>query len=97
MGISVLYDVLKADINDSTKIYLLKDMDQVLSLNLMKAPEEEKLDSELEQFVLSKIEERKEAKKAKDFAKADAIREELLSHSVVIKDTRDGVVWEVKK
>jgi len=97
LGISVLYDVLKADINDSTKIYLLKDMDQVLSLNLMKAPEEEKLDSELEQFVLSKIEERKEAKKAKDFAKADAIREELLSHSVVIKDTRDGVVWEVKK
>ena len=36
-----------------------------------------------------------EAKKAKDFAKADAIREELLSKGVAIKDTREGVVWEL--
>ena len=37
--------------------------------------------------------ERKEAKKAKDFAKADAIRDELLAKGIVIKDTREGVVW----
>ena len=45
--------------------------------------------------VLAKIEERKEAKKAKDFAKADAIRDELLAKGVAIKDTREGVVWEL--
>ena len=52
-------------------------------------------DDELTAFVLAKIEERKEAKKAKDFAKADAIRDELLAKGVAIKDTREGVVWEL--
>ena len=52
-------------------------------------------DDELTAFILAKIEERKEAKKAKDFAKADAIREELLAKGVAIKDTREGVVWEL--
>ena len=33
-------------------------------------------------------------KKEKDFAKADAIRDELLAKGIVIKDTREGVVWE---
>ena len=33
-------------------------------------------------------------KKEKDFAKADVIREELLSRGIVIKDTREGTVWE---
>ena len=51
------------------------------------------MDEELEAFVLAKIEERKEAKKAKDFAKADAIRDELAEKGIVIKDTREGVVW----
>ena len=44
-------------------------------------------------MVLAKIEERKEAKKAKDFAKADAIRDELLAKGIVLKDTREGVIW----
>ena len=52
-----------------------------------------RIDAELESFVLAKIEERKEAKKAKDFAKADAIRDELAAKGIVIKDTREGVVW----
>ena len=52
------------------------------------------VDKELEAFILAKIEERAAAKKEKDFAKADAIREELLSKGIVIKDTREGVVWE---
>ena len=43
--------------------------------------------------ILAKIEERKEAKKAKDFAKADAIRDELLEKGIVLKDTREGVIW----
>ena len=39
--------------------------------------------------------ERAAAKKEKDFAKADAIREELLAKGVAIKDTREGVKWEL--
>ena len=98
MAITVLYDLLKAEMNDATKLALVKDFDQVLSLNLTVAPVEEpkaEVDAELEAFVLAKIEERKEAKKAKDFAKADAIRDELLAKGVAIKDTREGVVWEL--
>ncbi|SES08575.1 cysteine--tRNA ligase [Lachnobacterium bovis] len=97
MAITVVYDLLKADINDATKYALVEDFDKVLSLDLTKEMEEEKgsVDAELEQFILDKIEERKAAKKAKDFAKADAIRDELLAKGVSIKDTREGVVWEI--
>lgn len=49
--------------------------------------------AELEAYVLEKIEERKQAKKAKDFAKADAIRNELLEKGIVLEDTREGVKW----
>ena len=90
MAITVLYDLLKADTNDITKYELIKDFDKVLSLNLENAKSTETtegVDAELESFVLAKIEERKEAKKAKDFAKADAIRDELLAKGIVIKDT----------
>lgn len=95
MAITVLYDLLKADMNDKTKLELVKDFDRVLSLNLTGGVKEEEtgIDAELERFVLAKIEERKEAKKAKDFAKADAIRDELAAKGIVIKDTREGVVW----
>jgi cysteinyl-tRNA synthetase len=102
MALTVVYDLLKADMNDKTKRELLKDFDTVLGLNLLNAraakPQENKqVDAELEAFILSKIEERKEAKKAKDFAKADAIRDELLAKGIVIKDTREGVVWHVEE
>ena len=52
------------------------------------------VDEELKAYVLSKIEERKAAKKEKDFAKADAIRAELLEKGIVIEDTREGVKWK---
>lgn len=98
MAITVLYDLLKADTNDKTKLELVKDFDRVLSLNLLNATDEKEtgsVDAELEAFILAKIEERKEAKKAKDFATADAIRDELLAKGVEIKDTREGVVWSL--
>ncbi len=95
-AITALYDVLKADINDATKLALVNDFDYVLSLDLTKAEEKASgADDELVAFIEAKIEERKEAKKAKDFAKADAIRAELLEKGVAIKDTREGVVWEL--
>ena len=52
------------------------------------------MDGEMVKFIEEKIAQRKEAKKAKDFARADAIREELLAKGIAIKDTREGTIWE---
>lgn len=95
-AITVLYDMLKAELSDASKRVLVQSMDEVLSLQLEKAWEEKEadVDDELASYVEKKIEERKEAKKAKDFAKADAIREELLAKEIVLKDTREGTFWE---
>ena len=100
MAITVLYDVVKSDLNGKTKLALINDFDKVLSLNLIEAgksmlEESSNVDSELEAFINAKIAERAEAKKAKDFAKADAIRDELMARGVAIKDTREGVKWEL--
>ncbi len=97
MGITLLYDVLKTELNGATKRAIIDSYDYVLSLDLLKEEvqeEESGVDAELEAYVLAKIEERKAAKKAKDFALADAIRNELLEHGIIIKDTREGVKWE---
>jgi len=98
MALTVVYDMLKADTNDATKRALAADFDKVLSLSLLTAAEslkeDNEVDSELEAYVLSKIEERKAAKKEKDFAKADAIRNELLEKGIVLEDTREGVKWK---
>ena len=95
MGITLLYDVLKADLNGATKRAIIGSYDEVLGLDLLKAEEKEEtgVDAELEAFVLAKIEERAAAKKEKNFALADAIRDELLEKGIVIKDTREGVQW----
>ncbi|MCM1245319.1 MAG: cysteine--tRNA ligase [Roseburia sp.] len=98
MGLTVLYDVLKADISGATKREIIMAFDEVLSLGLAKAWEEAEApaaDAELTAYVEEKIAERAAAKKEKDFARADAIRDELKEKGIVIKDTREGVVWEV--
>lgn len=96
MAITVLYDLLKADCNDVTKRKLIESFDEVLSLNLLSAKKEETdtVDEELAAYVEKKIAERKEAKKAKDFAKADAIRNELMERGILLEDTREGVKWK---
>lgn len=97
-AITVIYDVLRSDINDVTKLELMKSFDEVLSLDLLKDhgnDKESSVDSELKEYILAKIEERKAAKKEKDFAKADAIRDELAAKGIQIKDTREGTVWEI--
>ena len=53
------------------------------------------VDPELEKYILDAIQRRTDAKKAKDFATADAIRQELLDKGVEIKDTREGVKWNL--
>ena len=54
-----------------------------------------KADPELEAYVLDAIERRSQAKKEKNFELADAIRNELLEKGVEIKDTREGVKWQL--
>ena len=93
--ITVLYDVLKdSDLNDCTKRALIEDFDKVLSLDLTKA-DDITIDSQLEKIILEKIEERKIAKKNKNFALADQIRDELLNKGIKLIDTREGTVYEI--
>jgi cysteinyl-tRNA synthetase len=77
---------------------LAASFDEVLSLDLTtagaKQEEASEVDAELEAYVLAKIEERKAAKKEKDFAKADAIRNALLEQGIILEDTREGVKWK---
>ena len=96
MGITVLYELLKEDMNDKTKLELVRSFDEVLSLNLTSgaAEETDTVSEEMEAYILEKIEERKAAKKEKNFEKADAIRNELLEKGIVLEDTREGVKWK---
>lgn len=97
MALTVVYEVLKADISDKTKLALLNSFDEVLSLDLTAGELQEAdagVDMELENYILAKIEERKAAKAEKDFARADAIRAELLEQGIVLEDTREGVKWK---
>lgn len=59
-------------------------------LGLIVDKKEEMLAEDIEKM----IEERQAARKAKDFAKADAIRDELLSRGIILEDTREGVKWK---
>jgi len=90
-AITHVYEVLKSDLNDATKYKLISAFDQVLSLDLTKK-EEKNID---EEFIKEKITERKIAKENKDYIKADQIREELLNMGIIIKDTREGTIFEV--
>ena len=91
-ALSLVYDLLKSEVNDVTKYTLIRNWDQVFSLDLTK---EKEVDPELEAYILQKIEERALAKKNKDFAKADQIREELLKQNIVLKDTREKTIYTI--
>lgn len=98
LGLSIVYDVLKAEINDATKLAIINDFDRVLSLDLTKKESAAQTPAAVSEeelaFINEMIAKRAEAKKAKDFQAADAIRQELLDKGIAIKDTREGVVWE---
>ena len=55
----------------------------------------EEVDKDLESYILTKIEERNEAKKNKNYELADQIRNELLEKNIILKDTREGTTYEV--
>lgn len=91
-ALTVLYDVLKTNISESTKLKLIESFDKVLSLDLLK---KEEVDEELKIKVNKLIEERNNYKKEKNYEKADEKRKEIESLGVTIKDTREGVeiIW----
>ncbi len=96
-GITLLYDLLKDDCNDATKLYIINDFDRVLSLELTLVEEDNNTSSEGledEAYILEMIEKRTAAKKEKNFSLADEIRQELLDKGIVLEDTREGVKWK---
>ncbi len=97
-GITLIYDVLKEDFNDATKFYIIKDFDYVLSLNLTdgEVGANISVDSDLEAYVNEMIEKRAAAKKERDFATADGIRDELAAKGIILKDTREGTTYEIQ-
>ena len=108
LAVTALYDALKLDTNDKTKLALIEDFERVLSLGLIdaakkmaeketseKQEENAGVDPELLAYINAKIEERKNAKKAKDFALADAIRGELLERGITLLDTREGTKFTI--
>ena len=95
--VTLVYDVLKeSNMSDGTKYSIIEEYDKVLSLDLTKKLEIQ-VDKELETYIQEKIEERKLAKKNKDFATADQIREELLEKGIKLLDTREGTSYEMIK
>lgn len=95
LAITILYDVLKDEnISNNTKLELITKFDKVLSLSLVRKNE---IDSELEKFILNKIEERNKAKIDKNYELADKIRKELENKGIIIKDTREKTLYEIKR
>ena len=111
LGVTALYDALKASANDETKLALLADFDQVLGLSLLeKAADRREAEAKakaaassaggivvtgegdpaIDELVLR----RAQAKKARDFAQADSIREELRAMGVEVTDTKEGASWK---
>ncbi len=109
MGITALYDVLKADTNDATKLALLGSFDTVLGLRLLEKAEELRrqtasqttaaaggdytVTGEGDPAIDALVMQRYEAKKAKNFAEADRIRDELKAQGIEITDTKGGASW----
>jgi len=111
LAITALYDVLKYQTNDRTKLALLGEFDTVLGLDLLKkaAAERERNakaapaggeyaivseSGEQDEAVEALIRARYEAKKARDFAKADELRAELKSQGVELTDVPGGAKWK---
>lgn len=90
-AITLIYDLLKDSVNDSTKLSLIKAWDTVLSLDLL---EDESIEVNLDSEILEKIELRNKAKLEKNYELADKIRDELLKDGIKLIDGRDGTTYE---
>ncbi len=108
-GITALYDALKAKANGATRLAILDSFDRVLSLSLLdkaaKLREEQKkqqvsaqggytVTGEGDPGIDALVLQRGQAKKAKNFAEADHIREELKARGIEVTDVPGGAVWK---
>lgn len=107
LAITAVYDVLKSDANGATKLALIEDFDRVLSLSLIEKAASLKeseqggsasigIDAETASEIEALIAERAEAKKAKNYARADEIRNTLAERGIILKDTKDGTTYTVE-
>ncbi len=101
LAVTAVYDVLKAKTNDTTKLAAIKDFDQVLSLNLLEAAAkmraEKKREEEAQEhdpIIDALVSARLAAKKEKNWAEADRIRDELKAQGIEIIDTPQGSKWK---
>ncbi len=97
LAVTAVYDVLKADTNDATKRAALADFDRVLGLDLLKAAEKLKAAAPAEEHdpeIDALVAERAQAKKEKNWARADEIRDRLRQRGIEIIDTPQGAKWK---
>ena len=110
LAVTALYDVFKLNTNGKTKLALVADFDRVLGIGLIEAraralaekkqeqaEETPDVSPELLAYINERIEARRAAKKAKNFAEADAIRDELLAKGITLLDTREGTKFSIEK
>ncbi len=97
-AVSALFELVKYSNSnasgENTKEYLQGLKDKILILCEILGIEAEKEPDSLDEKVEALIAERTQAKKVKDFARADAIRSQLLEMGIELKDTREGVQWK---
>ena len=97
-AISVIFELVKlantTTSSSSSKEYLEKFKQEIVSLSdvlgIILEKEKEMLDTDIEQLIAD----RQAARKEKNFARADEIREELLKKGIVLEDTKEGVKWK---
>lgn len=97
LGITALYDVLKADTTPATKLALIDDFDKVLSLSLLETAKNSvaKQENEAEELpaeIVALAEERKQARKDKNFALADELRDKIVAMGYTVEETRQGTI-----
>ena len=103
LAVTAVYDALKLQANDATKLAIIDDYDKVLGLDLLSAAERvraEKKDGgasdELVAYINERIEARRQAKLSKNYAEADAIRAELLAKGITLVDTKEGTTFSIQ-
>ena len=92
-AITALFDVFKADTNNKTKLKAIEEMDRVLSLDIIKNAKEiesESEQAELPEDVAQLVKSRAQARKEKDFALADELRDKITALGYKIEETRQG-------
>ena len=95
LAITTIYDVLKSDVNDNTKVELLKEFDKVLGIGIIevlneKSEEKNSFIEEIPEEVLNLAIKRNELKKNKDYNLADKLRENIKELGYEIIDTKEG-------